>query len=85
MAPDAVAGRVNLQSEIPRRIAAELADGRIVVKPLAPAAWDWWCVDRARYHGHDLTVLFDRDGRRYGRGKGLVVLRDGEVAYRPVR
>ena len=56
------------------------ADGRIVVKPLAPKEWDWWCVDRVRYHGHDLTVLFDRDGSRYGRGKGLVVLQDGEPA-----
>ena len=26
------------------------ADGSIVVKPLAPAAWDWWCVDGVRYH-----------------------------------
>jgi hypothetical protein len=55
------------------------ADGSVVVKPLAPAAWDWWCVDGVRYHGHDLTVLFDRDGTRYGRGKGLVVLVDGKL------
>ena len=55
------------------------ADGAVVVKPLAPAAWDWWCVDGVRYHGHDLTVLFDRDGTRYGRGKGLVVLVDGKL------
>ena len=54
------------------------ADGSIVVKPLAPAEWDWWCVDGIRYHGHDVTVLFDRDGRRYGKGKGLVVLKDGK-------
>lgn len=47
------------------------------VKPLAPAAWDWWCLDGVRYHGHTLTILFDRDGSRYGRGKGLVVLEDG--------
>lgn len=53
------------------------ADGRIDVRPLAPREWDWWCVDGVRYHGHDLTVLFDRDGTRYGKGKGLVVLRDG--------
>ena len=52
-------------------------DGRIDVRPLAPPDWDWWCVDGVRYHGHDLTVLFDRDGTRYGKGKGLVALRDG--------
>ena len=54
-------------------------DGSFVVKPLAPAAWDWWCVDGIRYHGKDVTVLFDRDGTRYGKGKGLVVLADGKV------
>ena len=46
----------------------------IDVRPLAPAEWDWWCLDGVRYHGKDLTVLFDRDGSRYGKGKGLVVL-----------
>ena len=52
------------------------ADGAVVVRPLAPKAWDWWCVDGIRYHGHDVAVLFDRDGTRYGKGRGLVVLKD---------
>ena len=55
-------------------------DGKVEVKPLAPAEWDWWCVDGIRYHGHDITVLFDRDGTRYRRGKGLVTLVDGKAA-----
>ncbi|MCQ2390721.1 MAG: LamG domain-containing protein [Kiritimatiellae bacterium] len=54
------------------------ADGRVVVRPLAPSSWDWWCVENVRYHGHDLTILFDRDGTRYNRGKGLVILQDGK-------
>ena len=52
-------------------------DGRIVICPLAPVSWDWWCVDGIRYPGRDVTVLYDRDGARYGRGNGLVVLVDG--------
>ena len=56
------------------------ADGKVVVKPLAPAEWDWWCVDGIRYQGHDVTVLFDRDGTRYGRGMGLVTLIDGKTS-----
>ena len=48
-------------------------DGSAVVKPLAPPEWDWWCVDGIRYHGRDVTILFDRDGSRYGQGKGLVI------------
>ena len=54
-------------------------DGAVVIRPLAPAAWDWWCVDGIRYHGHDMAVLFDRTGQRYKRGKGLIVLKDGEA------
>jgi len=54
------------------------ADGTFDVKPLAPAAWDWWCVDGIRFRDKDVTVLFDRDGTRYRKGKGLVVLVDGK-------
>jgi hypothetical protein len=32
-----------------------------------------------RYHGRDLTILWDRDGKRYGRGAGLTVLVDGRM------
>ena len=55
-------------------------DGKVVVRPLAPRSWDWWCVDGIRYHGRDIAVLFDRDGTRYGQGKGLVVINDGNVS-----
>jgi hypothetical protein len=53
-------------------------NGSIVVRPLAPKEWAWWCIDGIRYHGYNLTVLFDRDGTRYGMGQGLVVLKDGK-------
>jgi len=53
-------------------------DGKLCVKPLAPKEWDWWCIDGVRYHGRDITVLFDRDGTRYGKGKGLVVIGEDE-------
>ena len=51
-------------------------DGRIDVRPLAPSEWDWWRLEDVRYHGKDLTILFDRDGTHYGRGKGLLVVED---------
>ena len=59
------------------------ADGALKVDSLAPAAWDWWCLDGVRYHGRDVTVLFDRDGAHYGRGKGLLVLNDGKSVRNP--
>lgn len=57
--------------------------GRVVVNPLLPkGAWDWFCLDGVPYHGHRLTILWDREGRRYHRGAGLTLLIDGKVAKR---
>jgi predicted GH43/DUF377 family glycosyl hydrolase len=60
-------------------------DDVLVVNPLLPRnAWDYFCLDGVSYHGRALTILFDRTGERYGRGKGLRVLVDGvELADRP--
>jgi len=58
------------------------ADRTIEVRPLVPdGTWDWFCLDNVRYRGHTLTILWDRTGERYAKGKGLRVLADGkEVA-----
>ena len=53
------------------------ADRVVEVNPLVPeGSWDSFCLDGVPYHGRQLTVLYDRDGRRYGRGAGLRVLVD---------
>ena len=58
------------------------ADDTVEIYPLLPAnTWDWFCLDGVKYHGHMLTILWDKDGMRYGRGAGLRVLADGnEIA-----
>ncbi|MBO3741133.1 MGH1-like glycoside hydrolase domain-containing protein [Actinoplanes flavus] len=53
------------------------ADNAVTIKPLAPASWDYFLLENAPYHGHNLTVLWDRTGTRYGRGAGLRVFVDG--------
>jgi mannosylglycerate hydrolase MGH1-like protein/glycosyl hydrolase family 65 len=55
------------------------SDGNVLeIHPLlAPSKWTYFAVDGLPYHGHLLTVLYDRDGTRYHRGKGLQVLCDG--------
>lgn len=55
------------------------ADNIVEIKPLLPAdTWDWFCLDGVKYHGHMLTVIWDKDGSRYGRGAGLRVLANGK-------
>ena len=53
-------------------------DDSVEVKPLAPADWAWWALDDVSIRGVRLTILWDRDGSRYGRGAGLRVLADGK-------
>ena len=36
------------------------------------------CADGVKYHDHFITVLWDREGTRYGKGKGLFVFADGK-------
>lgn len=55
-------------------------DDEIKVEPLVPdGVWDYFCLDRVRYHGMDLTILWDKDGNVYNRGKGFRVYADGEL------
>jgi len=59
------------------------ADDTIEVNPLVPRnIWDWFCLDRVAYHGSTLTILWDKSGKRYGKGQGLRILADGkEIAH----
>lgn len=53
------------------------ADGAVEVKPLIPeGTWPWWCLDGIPYHGHTLTIIYDKDGSHYHQGRGLRVLVD---------
>ncbi len=55
-------------------------DNTVEVNPLVPEGkWDWFCLDDVPYHGHSLTILWDKDGSRYHKGKGLQVMVDGKV------
>ncbi|HEY4381928.1 MAG TPA: glycosyl hydrolase family 65 protein [Acidobacteriaceae bacterium] len=60
------------------------ADNRVVLQPLLPAGeWSYFAMDALPYHGHMLTILWDATGKRYGRGKGMMLLVDGkQVASR---
>ena len=53
----------------------------LVVNPLLPDnTWDYFCLDNVRYHGKNITVLYDKTGKRYKKGKGLIIFIDGKKA-----
>lgn len=54
-------------------------DNIIEVHPLIPEGkWDWFCLDNVSYHGHVLTIIWDKTGAKYGEGKGLNVFVNGK-------
>jgi len=55
------------------------ADDVVEVTPLAPPDWDYFALDDVNYHGRRLSIVWDRDGKRYGRGAGLLLFVDGEI------
>lgn len=60
-------------------------DNVIEVNPLIPEGkWAWFCLDNVRYHGHNVSIVWDETGERYHSGRGLAVYVDGkEVARTP--
>jgi hypothetical protein len=44
----------------------------LVVNPLLPEGkWDWFCLDNILYHGKIVTIIWDKTGTKYKKGKGL--------------
>jgi hypothetical protein len=59
------------------------ADDWIQVWPLLPdGTWNWFCLDGVNYHGHALTIIWDKGGMHYHRGQGLIVLAGGKEIAR---
>jgi hypothetical protein len=51
---------------------------QLSVFPLVPHYIPYFCLDNIPYHGHTLTILWDKDGKRYSRGLGFYILIDGK-------
>lgn len=58
-------------------------DNVVEIKPLIPQGkWDWFYLNNVPYHGKLLTILWDKDGSKYGKGKGFRVYADGKEIYK---
>ena len=50
----------------------------LTINPLIDNSIQYFYLDDVRYHGHKLTIIYDKEGNKYKFGKGLTVLVDGE-------
>lgn len=54
------------------------AGDTLEVDPLVPDSWDYFALEDIAYHGHNVSIVWDRDGSQYNKGKGLMLFVDGE-------
>jgi len=52
----------------------------LVINPLIDSSIQYFCLQDIIYHGHKMTVVYDKDGNKYKLGKGLTVFVDGKKA-----
>lgn len=55
------------------------SDTSIDLHPLVPASWDHYLAENVPYHGHNITVIWDKDGSHYHQGSGLRIYLDGAL------
>ncbi|KAL7629794.1 hypothetical protein AAE478_001317 [Parahypoxylon ruwenzoriense] len=51
------------------------------ISPIVPENWTYFALENLPYHGHLVTVLYDKTGSRYKVGHGLTIFVDGRKAY----
>ncbi|KAJ3569883.1 hypothetical protein NPX13_g5925 [Xylaria arbuscula] len=57
------------------------SDDTLHVSPIIPSDWTFFALENLPYHGHLVSVLYDKDGSRYNAGPGLTVYVDGEQVH----
>ena len=58
------------------------ADKVLEIHPLIPnGKWDWFCLDNVPYHGKLLTILWDKNGSKYNKGKGFRIYENGREIF----
>lgn len=68
-----ITGLIGLRPQIGRTL---------VINPLVPRSWDYFCLENVPYHGHNITIEWDRTGDHYHHGAGLQIFQDGKLLAR---
>ncbi len=55
------------------------ADNTIEVNPLVEEKnMDWFCLDNVLYHNKIITIIWDKTGKKYNKGKGFTIFANGK-------
>ncbi|WP_293306388.1 MGH1-like glycoside hydrolase domain-containing protein [Pedobacter sp. UBA5917] len=58
-------------------------DNVLELFPLIPKnQWHWFILDNVTYHNKIITILWDQTGKKYNRGKGLLIFVEGKEIYK---
>ncbi|KAI1383717.1 Six-hairpin glycosidase-like protein [Hypoxylon trugodes] len=55
------------------------------ISPIVPKNWTYFALENLPYHGHLVTLLYDKYGSRYHQGRGLTVFIDGKKVHNGVK
>lgn len=61
------------------------AGDTLEVDPLIPDSWDYFALEDIAYHGHNVSVVWDKDGSHYNKGQGLILFVDGNKVASSVK
>lgn len=56
------------------------ADNKLELSPI-DIGWDYFTANNIRYHGQDLTIVWDKDGSHYGGPAGYSAYLDGQKVF----
>lgn len=48
----------------------------LTLSPVIPKDWDWFKLENLTYRGKSYTVIYDRDGSKFGKAKGISVIEE---------
>ncbi len=54
------------------------ANNVLTINPLITADIEYFCLENVFYQGHNITILFDKSGKRYNKGSGITVYLNGK-------
>lgn len=53
------------------------------IKPLIPEDyWNYFCLDNLKYHNKIISIIWDKNGKKYKKGRGFLIFVDGKLRYK---